>query len=34
MIIGAQAIAKNLILVTNNTKEFKRIAGIKLEDWK
>jgi len=34
MIIGAQAIAKNLILVTNNTKEFIRIAGIKLEDWK
>lgn len=34
MLIAAQAIARNLILVTNNTGEFKRIAGLKLEDWK
>jgi len=34
MLIGAQALSKNLILVTNNTAEFKRIAGIQLEDWK
>jgi tRNA(fMet)-specific endonuclease VapC len=34
MLIAAQALAKNLILVTNNTNEFKRIGGLKLEDWK
>jgi tRNA(fMet)-specific endonuclease VapC len=34
MLIAAQALAKNLILVTNNTNEFKRIDGLKLEDWK
>jgi len=34
MLISAQALAKNLILVTNNTNEFKRIDGLKLEDWK
>jgi len=33
MLIAAQAIAKNLILVTNNTKEFNRIDGLKMEDW-
>ena len=31
--IGAQGIARNLIVVTHNTKEFKRIPGIRLEDW-
>lgn len=34
MLIAAQAIAKNLILVTNNTKEFCRIKNLNLEDWK
>jgi tRNA(fMet)-specific endonuclease VapC len=34
MLIAAQAIARNFILVTNNTGEFKRIIGLKLEDWK
>jgi tRNA(fMet)-specific endonuclease VapC len=34
MLIAAQTIARNLILVTNNTGEFKRIIGLKLEDWK
>ena len=34
MLIAAQALAKDLILVTNNTKEFDRIEGIRLEDWK
>ena len=34
MLIPAQAIRKNLILVTNNTKEFKRIKNLKIEDWK
>lgn len=34
MMIGAQAMARNLILVTNNTSEFERIDGLRLEDWK
>jgi len=34
ILIAAQALAKNLILVTNNTNEFKRIGGLKLEDWR
>ncbi len=34
MQIAAQAIAKKLILVTNNTNEFIRVDGIKIEDWK
>jgi tRNA(fMet)-specific endonuclease VapC len=33
MLIAAQAIARNLILVTNNTKEFMRIKSLKIEDW-
>ena len=34
MLIAAQAISKNLILVTNNTAEFSRIQNLRLEDWK
>jgi tRNA(fMet)-specific endonuclease VapC len=34
MLLAAQAISKKLILVTNNTDEFSRIDGLKLEDWK
>jgi tRNA(fMet)-specific endonuclease VapC len=34
MQIAAQAIAKKLVLVTNNTDEFVRVDGIRLEDWK
>lgn len=34
MLIAAQALTRNLVLVTNNTGEFKRIVGLKLEDWK
>lgn len=33
MLLAAQAISKNLILVTNNIKEFERINGLKIEDW-
>ncbi len=33
MLLGAQAIANNLILLTNNVKEFRRIKGICLENW-
>lgn len=33
MLLAAQAISKDLILVTNNTGEFKRIKSLKLENW-
>lgn len=33
MLIAAQAKSNDLILVTNNEKEFKRIDGIKCENW-
>jgi tRNA(fMet)-specific endonuclease VapC len=31
--IAAHAQANDLILVSNNEREFKRIAGLKLENW-
>jgi tRNA(fMet)-specific endonuclease VapC len=31
--IAAIAIANDLTVVTNNTREFERVPGIKLEDW-
>jgi tRNA(fMet)-specific endonuclease VapC len=31
--IAAHAIASNLILVTNNEREFKRVSGLKFENW-
>ena len=33
MLIAAQARCLNLILVTNNEKEFKRIPGLRIENW-
>ncbi len=33
LLIGAQALAADLVVVTNNTKEFERIEGLKLENW-
>ena len=33
MLIAAQALEKNLVLVTNNQKEFSRISNLKLENW-
>ncbi len=33
MLLAAQAISKNLIFVTNNFDEFKRVEGLKIEDW-
>lgn len=33
MQIAAQALSNNLILITNNIREFKRIPDIKLGDW-
>lgn len=32
-LIGAHALSLNLVLVTNNTREFKRIVGLELDDW-
>jgi len=31
--IGAHALTLNLTLVTNNEQEFRRIAGLKVENW-
>lgn len=33
LLIGATALAHQLILVTHNTREFSRIAGLLYEDW-
>ena len=33
LMIAATALAENAILVTHNTKEFKRIPGLVVEDW-
>jgi tRNA(fMet)-specific endonuclease VapC len=33
MQIAAQAITRDLILVTNNTNEFSRVLNLKLENW-
>jgi tRNA(fMet)-specific endonuclease VapC len=31
--IAAHALSKQMTLVTNNTREFKRVPGLKLENW-
>ena len=33
MLIGAHALHAGLTVVTNNTREFERIQGLKLENW-
>ena len=33
ILIGVTSVTHNLVMVTNNTNEFKRIRGINLEDW-
>ncbi|MFW5751751.1 MAG: type II toxin-antitoxin system tRNA(fMet)-specific endonuclease VapC [bacterium] len=33
LLLAAQAKSKNFILVTNNTKEFERVEGLKIENW-
>lgn len=33
MMIAAHALALNATLVTNNTREFERVIGLKLENW-
>jgi tRNA(fMet)-specific endonuclease VapC len=33
MLIGAHARSEGLMLVTNNTREFQRIPGLRLDNW-
>lgn len=33
LLIAAHAKAERLIIVTNNTREFKRVEGLPVEDW-
>ncbi len=33
LLIASTALAENLILVTNNTRHYARIPGIRLENW-
>ena len=33
MLIAAHAKSQDMILVTNNTKEFNRVKGLRVEDW-
>ena len=33
LLIAAHAKAKNLTLITNNTREFQRVKGLKLANW-
>jgi tRNA(fMet)-specific endonuclease VapC len=32
-LIAAHALSRNLVLLTHNLKEFKRVPGLKVEDW-
>jgi tRNA(fMet)-specific endonuclease VapC len=32
-IIAAQAVARNLTLVSNNEREFRRVTGLRVENW-
>ncbi|HVD60855.1 MAG TPA: PIN domain-containing protein [Gemmatimonadaceae bacterium] len=32
-LIAAHAVAVGAVLVTNNTREFQRVEGLKIEDW-
>lgn len=33
MLIAAQALALELVLVTDNVREFSRVAGLQIENW-
>lgn len=33
MLIAAQALARNLVVVTDNVGEFRRVRGLKVENW-
>jgi len=32
-LIAAQAVSRDLVLVTNNTREFGRVKKLRLENW-
>ena len=34
VLIAGQAIARNLTLVTHNTDEFRRVPGLRIENWR
>jgi tRNA(fMet)-specific endonuclease VapC len=33
MMLAAQALSRGLVFVTNNTAEFERVTGLRLENW-
>ncbi|MHB8311578.1 MAG: PIN domain-containing protein, partial [Metallibacterium sp.] len=33
MLIAAQAVARELVLVTDNLREFRRVPGLRCENW-
>lgn len=33
LLIGSTAVANDLIMITENTKEFERISGIEIDNW-
>ena len=33
VLIAGQALARSLTLITHNTREFERVAGLQVEDW-
>jgi tRNA(fMet)-specific endonuclease VapC len=33
VLIAGQAVARNMILVTHNVREFGRVPGLRIEDW-
>ena len=33
LLLAAQAMSQQLILVTNNEREFRRVAGLQIENW-
>jgi tRNA(fMet)-specific endonuclease VapC len=33
VLIAGQAVARDMILVTHNTHEFRRVTGLQIEDW-
>jgi len=33
LLIAAHAVSLDLVLITNNVKEFERVEGLKIENW-